>query len=224
MRHLLLPGALVCLSAALFAHVPAQAADVRTGQAVEHFLASKHEAQARSARALVARGLEARYAENLEWLKANTRYLPPASMAQSSSQRDGIQANYLVDVAQSLTGLGWSVAGMRSSAQQGRDLTEILGRITRGGFTDDDFVAAADTIVIARATATGQRPTANDGYRSGLRFVVDEVLKGAVRKGDKIVVRQTSGTHSDGSVVTRVDDMGSESPETRNGASILHQL
>lgn len=199
-------GIALALAAAV-ASSSAHATDSRATRALDSFLQSSNASQTQRYDALLGLGRAGQYTSVFNCL-AKAEIEPPKGPPGASSQQLGaLSASFRRDMTGFI--LGTAARYPASCNSSAHIVNASAARAIRGGVTEDDRIRFADTVVIARAVG-GPATDSTDGYRSSAYFVVDEPIKGGLRKGSRFALRQLSGPDGAGgqagfgrSVVTR---------------------
>lgn len=181
--------------AALLAAGAAHATDSRAIQALKGFLAAKDaEHRARYA-GLLELGRASGYERIMQCLDQGKIVWPQGPAGATVQQIQALKQSFRHDITGFILGAG--VASPTTCSAEAQSVNGAAARAIRGEVTQDDRIRFADTVVIARAVG-GPNAGAADGYRSSLHFIVDEPIKGALRKGARFALRQSGGPDGQG--------------------------
>ncbi len=201
MKSGLIIAALTIFSAGSYS-VQLSAQERSAAQSLNAFLSSQEERNAARYEALRVRNLDASVGMIIKNVRAGEIVLPSPPPETPPLVREALQRVFAQDLAQYALALGLD----ESDLQRDTGALRSVSRIMRGQAGIEDYIVAADTIVIAVAAGKDLVPQ-NDGYLSGHRFVVLESLKGAANRENKIVLRQRSGSTPDGLKVGYSNDI-----------------
>lgn len=190
-------GLALALTAAL-ASASAHATDTRATRALDDFLRNSEASQTQRYNALLSLGRAGQYTRVMNCLSQADIETPKGVPGASARQIDALAASFRRDMTGFILGSAARYPAACSGAAH--TVNSAAARAVRGGVTEDDRIRFADTVVVARAV--GGPPTDSaDGYRSSAYFVVDESIKGGLRKGSRFALRQTSGPDGAGGLV-----------------------
>ncbi|MGH8073138.1 MAG: hypothetical protein ACREO4_03575 [Lysobacter sp.] len=182
--------------AALFAATSVNATESREIQALDGFLAAKETEHRERYDALLQLGRAAGYDGILQCLQQSLVTWPKGPPGATSQQVAALVYSFQHDIAGRVLGTATPYPGTCDATAE--QINQAGAKAIRGEVSESDRVRFADTIVVARAVGGGPKAGTVDGFRSGLHFVVDEAIKGELRKGSRFVLRQTSGADGTG--------------------------
>lgn len=207
MKHL--PLFLACVLGTAGLQV-ATAADLPVDRdAYEAFIERKQQSNVQRKQVIVARGLASTHARLVEAMATADITLPQGGDDSSPEQVQRLANVFLGDLALYAAALGAANDDVANDA----NVLASTARVLRSGGTIADHIALSDLIVVARAAGKDTAKNA-DGYLSGQRFVIGEVLKGDARLGQKVVIRQASGVQADGSQTELSSDLVAKNGRT----------
>ncbi len=173
---------------------------------VQTFLAHKNQEQSNRNTILQQRGRTAAYQAMLplaESAVSRMRFGASQTPKLQSSLRDSLK----VDMAQRLAVVGHTAATIRKLRLSGYDPVAASGAAMRGGSTLLQLAMLADTVVVGEVVSYHSNEPGVDGFGSSSYYKIIEIMKGSCQIGDRVAVRQLSGTRRDGTVLRVSSDI-----------------
>lgn len=204
----------VLAAAAMLACNSLGATDSRQSSGLDAFLKRKEVEQERRYQALAGLGRASNYASVLKCVEQAKLEWPSGPRGATARQKAALATTFRHGMAGMILGTNTSYPRICSASAQ--RINQAAAKWIRGTAGEAEYVRFADTVVIARAVGGGRDAGFIDGFRSSLHFVVDEPIKGSLRKGSRFAVRLVSGPDGKGGRV-----LISTSPTTKPGQLYL---